>query len=401
MNIRLLRTNGTIDLNSEFFLALSKEEQAKRVVEDLLTFDAHLLGKCYTPNTYAEIIKEPEKTTNGRKKFCLEKQHHSGFEHSVLTFEMDKVPKIIFMLLNNENLYVTSEQSARYTSFENAAETLKERELYIKWQKIFEQLIKEKYEMFTDKEITKLAQENARYMISSFVPSSMMHTVNLRQLNYEIRYFEKFLKGDWVRNKTENAFLQKITPVLKEFLEEISYYRVEGLEPKEICELSFFKPIVEMANVYSDVYAFTYKLSIAAHAQNHRHRTIRYRAVLLEEPEYFVPRIIRKTKYEKEWLEDIASVADEFPQGMKIMVREQGNLEDFILKCYERLCGKAQCEIMEVTTDDLIDYISYSGDVIREKILSYTNDCYARCMFNGYKCKDPCKFGSKQVSRLI
>jgi len=215
--------------------------------------------------------------------------------------------------------------------------------------------------------------------------------------------FEVFIIRICIINTTSKrtTIAVKITPVLKEFLEEISYYRVEGLEPKEICELSFFKPIVEMANVYSDVYAFTYKLSIAAHAQNHRHRTIRYRAVLLEEPEYFVPRIIRKTKYEKEWLEDIASVADEFPQGMKIMVREQGNLEDFILKCYERLCGKAQCEIMEVTTDDLIDYISYSGDVIREKILSYTNDCYARCMFNGYKCKDPCKFGNKQVSRLI
>jgi len=401
MNIRLLRTNGTIDLNSEEFLALSKEEQGKMVVEDLLTFDAHLLGKCYTPNTYAEIIQEPEKTTNGRKKFCLEKQHHSGFEHSVLTFEMDKVPKIIFMLLNNENLYVTSEQSARYTSFENAAETPREKELYIKWQKIFEQLIKEKYDMFTDKEVMKLAQENARYMISVFVPSSMMHTVNLRQLNYEIRYFEKFLKGDWVRNKTEEVFLEKITPVLEEFLKEISYYKVENLEPKDICELSFFKPIVELQNVYEDVYAFTYQLSFAAHAQNHRHRTIRYRAVLLEEPEYFVPRIIRKTKYEKEWIKDISSVANVFPQGMKIMVREHGNVEELILKCYERLCGKAQCEIMEVTANNLNNYMAYSSKDIKEKIFLYTNNCYARCKFTGYSCKDPCKFGIKQASRLI
>lgn len=401
MNIRLLRTNGSIDLNSAEFLSLSKEEQGKKVLEDLLMFDAHLLGKCYTPNTYAEIIRESEKTTNGRKKFCLEKQHHSGFEHSVLTFEMDKVPKIIFMLLNNENVYVTSEQSARYTSFENAAETPRERELYIKWQEIFEQLIKKEYKTFTDKEVTKLAQENARYMISVFVPSSMMHTINLRQLNYEIRYLEKFLKGDWVRNKTEENFLKKITPVLQEFLKEISYYRVEGLEPKEMCELSFFKPIVNMKDICSDVYAFTYELSFAAHAQNHRHRTIRYRAVLLEEPEYFIPRIIRDTNYEKEWLEDIASVADEFPQGMKIMVREQGNVEDFVLKCYERLCGKAQCEIMEVTAGNLMDYIIYSDDNVKEKILSYTNNCYARCEFTGYACKDPCKFGIKQARRLI
>lgn len=401
MNIRLLRTNGTIDLNSEEFLSLTKEEQGKKVVEDLLTFDAHLLGKCYTPNTYAEIIQEPEKTTNGRKKFCLEKQHHSGFEHSVLTFEMDRVPKIIFMLLNNENLYVTSEQSARYTSFENAAETPRERELYIKWQKIFEQLIKEKYDMFTDKEVTKLAQENARYMISVFVPSSMMHTVNLRQLNYEIRYFEKFLKGDWVRNKTEEVFLEKITPVLEEFLNEISYYKVEGLEPKEICELSFFKPIVEMEDVYSDVYAFTYELSFAAHAQNHRHRTIRYRAELLEVPDYYVPRIIRDTRYKNEWLKDIATVANEFPQGMKIMVREQGNVEEFILKCYERLCGKAQCEIMEVTEENLDVYICNASYQTSQKLIEHTKEYNARCKFKGYTCKDPCKFGIKQASRLI
>ncbi len=401
MNIKLLRTNGTINLNSEEFLGLSKEEQGKRVVDDLLTFDAHLLGKCYTPNTYAEIIQEPDKTTNGRKKFCLEKQHHSGFEHSVLTFEMDKVPKIIFMLLNNENLYVTSEQSARYTSFENAAETARERELYIKWQGIFEKCIKEEYDFFTDKEVTKLAQENARYMISVFVPSSMMHTVNLRQLNYEIRYFENFLKGDWVRNKTEEDFLKKITPPLQEFLKEISYYRVEGLEPKEICELSFFKPILDIDNIYSDVYAFTYYLSFAAHAQNHRHRTIRYRAELLEEPVYYIPRIIKGTMYASEWLNDINSVKDVFPQGMEIKVREQGNVEEFILKCYERLCGKAQLEIMEVTANNLDGYIHGSDGDVYHKLLKTTDPCNARCKFKGYKCKDACKFGSKQGERLI
>jgi len=401
MNIKLLRTNGTINLNSEEFLNLSKEEQGKRVIDDLLTFDAHLLGKCYTPNTYAEIIKESEKTTNGRKNFCLDKQHHSGFEHSVLTFEMDKVPKIIFMLLNNENLYVTSEQSARYTSFENAAETARERELYVKWQRIFEKRIREEYDMFTDKEITKLAQENARYMISVFVPSSMMHTVNLRQLNYEIRYLEEFLKGKWVLNKTEEAFYNKITPSLKEFLKEISYYRVEGLEPKEICELSFFKPWLEKDNVYSDVYAFTYELSFAAHAQNHRHRTIRYRAFIPNTPNFYMPAILYGTAYESEWMQDIQSVETEFPQGMKIMVREQGTAEEFVLKCYERFCGKAQLEIMQVTNRNLRKYIHNSENYVRNMLLENTSNCDARCKFKGYKCKDACKFGSKQSTRLI
>ena len=69
----------------------------------------------------------------------------------------------------------------------------------------------------------------------------------------------------------------------------------------------------------------------------------------LDEPKYYVPPIIKGTKLEEEWLKDISSLEDFYPQGMLVKVNERGTLENFILKCTERLCGAAQLEIMEQT----------------------------------------------------
>ena len=62
---------------------------------------------------------------------------------------------------------------------------IKEQQLYEKWIKIYQNEIQKEYPQMKEKQVLKLAQENARYLISIFTPAtSMEYTVSLRQLNY-------------------------------------------------------------------------------------------------------------------------------------------------------------------------------------------------------------------------
>ena len=78
---------------------------------------------------------------------------------------------------------------------------------------------------------------------------------------------------------------------------------------------------------------------------------------LLDNNEYSIPKIIRGTKLEKKWLEDIDSLSDLYPQGMLVHVNERGTAENFILKCQERLCGQAQLDIAVHTKENLDRYL--------------------------------------------
>ena len=43
------------------------------------------------------------------------------------------------------------------------------------------------------------------------------------------------------------------------------------------------------------------------------------------------------------------SIKEIYPQGTLVSVTEQGLFEDFVLKSKERMCGRAQLEIMRIT----------------------------------------------------
>ena len=63
-------------------------------------------------------------------------------------------------------------------------------------------VIKEEYPEFDDKKVQKLAQENARYLISVFTPATIMeYTVSFEQLNFIISWFE-----DYIENEPETGF---------------------------------------------------------------------------------------------------------------------------------------------------------------------------------------------------
>ena len=124
----------------------------------------------------------------------------------------------------------------------------------------------------------------------------------------------------------------------------------------------------------------------------------------MNKSEFFVPSIIKGTELENEWIKDISSLEDEFPQGLLLKINERGTVENFIMKCQERLCGAAQLEIAIQTKENLNRYINAvkenGNEEIYNYLLQYTKG--ARCTFPGWRCNSPCIWGAKNaLNRLV
>ncbi len=148
----------------------------------------------------------------------------------------------------------------------------------------------------------------------------------------------------------KEEFSTKLKKAMKEFLEALPDLKVEKLNPRiKGTKLSLFAKR-DRAEEFGENYSTTYLASFAQLAQAQRHRTLAYEIDIAKKARIlFSIRIIRGTELEKEWLKDISSLEEYYPQGMLVKVNERGTVENFILKCTERLCGAAQLEIMEQT----------------------------------------------------
>ncbi len=358
--------------------------------EEAIDFSGKEAGICYLPDNLEKLLNEDNEKTLKRADRTLKSGHHSVFGHPTYNLSLEGIPKILAMILNNEKVYNTSEKSARYTKMNPSKE---EKELYEKWITIYKQKISEEYPTIDEKRVEKLAQENARYLISVFTPATVMgYTVNFCQLNYLIHWFE-----DYIEKENETKFSKKLKPVLKEFINELKDLEVEELNSDvKKRKISLFAQRKERKEEFGENYCTTYLASFAQLAQAQRHRTISYEMTLLDNPQYYIPPIIRGTELEKEWLEDISSLEKYYPQGMLVQVNERGTFENFILKCTERLCGAAQLEIMEQTSKIMEKYLAETKETnpeIYQELLPYSKG--ARCTFPGWKCTTPCVFGAK------
>lgn len=362
--------------------------------EEAVDFSAKSAGICYLPDTLETLFAESPEKTQRRAQGNIASGHHSVFGHPTYNLSLEGIPKILAMILNNEKMYNTSEKSARYTIMEPSIE---EKVLYEKWIEIYSSLISKEYPNFDEKRIKKLAQENARYLISVFTPATVMeYTVNFVQLNYIINWAK-----DYIANEPDTAFSLKLKEVFKEFLQELPDLEVEGLNSNlKHRKFSMFAER-NREEEFGENYSVNYLASFAQLAQAHRHRTLSYEMQLLDTPQYYIPPIIRGTEFEEQWIQDISSLEAYFPQGMLIQVNERGTIENFVLKCTERLCGAAQLEIMEQTHETMQKYLK----AVQEKpelynyLLPYSKG--ARCTFPGWKCNSPCIFGGKNAMNRI
>ena len=355
--------------------------------DEAVDFSGKSAGICYLPDTVETLFAEAPEKTQRRADGNIKSGHHSVFGHPTYNLCLEGIPKILAMILNNEKIYNTSEKSARYTHMEPSPQ---EKELYEKWIEIFKEQILTQYPKFEDKRALKLAQENARYLISVFTPATVMeYTVNFGQLNYIINWAK-----DYIKNAEENTFSIKLKETFKEFLASMPDLEIEGLDSRnKNRNFSLFAQRKNRNEEFGENYSVTYLASFAQLAQAQRHRTLSYEITLLDEPKYYVPPIIAGTNLEKEWLKDISSLKEFFPQGMLVQVNERGTIENFVLKCMERLCGFSQLEIMQETKNIMNKYLEATKDKpeLYQYLLPYSRG--ARCTFPGWKCVSPCVFG--------
>lgn len=363
--------------------------------EEAVDFSGKSAGICYLPDTVESLFLEPSEKTARRASNNIKSGHHSVFNHPTYNLCFDGIPKILAMVLNNEKMYNTSEKSARYTRMTPSPS---EKALYEKWILLFEEQISLAYPNFDEKRVKKLAQENARYLISVFTPATVMeYTVTFGQLNYIINWAK-----DFIANNYSDTFSLKLKDVFSDFLNALPDLAVDGLDSKlKNRSFSLFAQRKSRYEEFGENYCTTYLASFAQLAQAQRHRTLSYEFSLLDVPQFYIPPIIRNTELEKVWLDDISSLVNYFPQGMLVQVNERGTIENFVLKCTERLCGSAQLEIMEQTHNTLLKYLEATKNKpeLYDYLLPYSKG--ARCTFPGWKCDSPCIFGGKNAMNRV
>lgn len=377
--------------------------------KEVLNLSGKIAGVCYDKEGFNHLINEPQEKTDRRIFMTLNNGHHSVYDHTYINFNIQNIPKILAMVLNNEKQYTTSEKSARYTKImpgENSVITKEEETLYNKWLGLFEEKITKEYgNILSSLKIKKLAQENARYLVTVFMPTQMIYTTSLRQINYLASWMEAYI--EYNKNNL-NDFESKLSKVMGDFLNELERLNVlvpELMSNEKHRKLSLFGTNLEQTpELFSNVYETTYKGSFASLAQAQRHRTLDYQMEMLDKKEYYVPPILENDSYLKdEWLEDINKVGGVTPQGELILISEMGKYEDFILKCKERLCSAAQVEIMHQTRDTLARYKKYleeRNNALASDIAKYSHG--PRCTFPDYECPSDCKLGPvKKLDRRV
>lgn len=383
MNIKLL---------PNFFIT----DDGKFDMDKALLFSGQIAGVCYDKDGFEHLKNENKDKTLKRVENTLINGHHSVYDHITVNLNLIGIPKILAMVLNNEHQYTTSEKSGRYTNVTYKNDVLSDREveLYNKWFLKFKKIIRDEYPEFSDFKVKTLSQENARYLITVFMPTEMIYSTTLRQLNYIVSFMDKYIDCN-----SDDYFKNKLSSYMSDFISLL-----DGLNllddrlrknDKQRSLLLFNDNIDLLQDSYSHIYSTNYELSFAAFAQAQRHRTIDYQIKRLSEKKFFVPPILLKNNMDhREWLDDISSLVDIVPQGEMILVNETGTYDNFILKTKERLCTSAQLEIMKSTKDILLKYkseLEKNNNPLKDDIKKYVKG--ARCTF-GYHCTQRCNFNS-------
>ena len=395
-----------ISILPNYFLREDKTFDLKSALE----FCGRIAGICYDKEGFDHLLNEPIEKTEKRIENTINNGHHSVYDHITINFNIKNIPKILAMVINNEKEYTTSEKSGRYTNVvgkENSTITKLEEELYNKWFQILKEKIEDRYkDVYSKFKIKTLAQENARSLVTVFMPTEMIYSTTLRQINYIASWMREYIKR--VKENNSSDFEQKLSSSMDDFckkLEKLNVLDERLMRNEKQRSLSLFGTNLSKRKEYfGDVYSTTYKGSYAEYAQAQRHRTIDYQLEILDEKEYYIPPIITDDKdLTAEWLKDMEKVKDLYPIGELVLISEMGKYEDFILKCKERLCTGAQLEIMEQTKKTLLKYQQATKDTdspITKNISNYMRG--ARRTFKDFKCPMDCKFKEgKLLNRKI
>jgi thymidylate synthase ThyX len=359
--------------------------------ENALILGGKAAGICYLQGD-KDIFNEEKEKTLKRVKLTLGNGHHSVYEHTSITLHIKNLPKILSIILVSEKQHCASIKSGRYTIMDRVSE--KEKELYYKWLEKFEKRIGEVYPKIPDRLRSKLSMENARYIISVFMLTKGIFTFNIRQLNYLIHWFKQYVEEN---GEKDNYFTKTVCDYMQQFIDATSVYYIEDMVSGKNRSLSLFKKdYINYDEYFGDTYSVNYKCSYVELEQILRHRTINYTVLddISKEPkEFFIPPIFDKgSDLEKEWLKDLDSIKHLYPNASLFTINERSIVENFIMKCYERMCGAAQLETMLQTKDTLKKYIANTDGKLKKELEKYLK---SSCLYPDKECKMPCVWGSK------
>lgn len=392
---------------------------------DMKIFAGKSAGICYMPDTYLSEGIQNEEAAIKRSTNNAKSGHYSVYEHGHVTFLIE-TNKMVAMVLNSMKLYSTSEKSARYTLMK--PETELEEVMYNKWREKLKPVISAFYsDKKSEKDIEKLANENARYMISVFTPTVIEYTIPYNRAVLLCGWLNK-LSDEYVMksymDKTVSDFFLRLSADLRELGSEIAKLIDEDINEPTLVDHKDILDNIEFINTkdysewerksyYYDTYSTNYYGSFAMLAQAQRHRTLHYTFSFINKhiTEFIIPKIIKDTPLEKEWLEDIKSIynAGIMPQGTLLVINESGRFEDFVLKAKERLCSRAQLEICDLTAKTSKEFIFHKNNLSLKNI-KLLNQLFVnagvykicpRCQFIGYTCKEPCNMAKEALTRSI
>ena len=377
--------------NIEIEVIASTKPQYEVPKEDALILGGKSAGICYL-NSDRDIFNEEKEKTLKRVDLTLTNGHHSVYEHTNISLHIKNLPKILSIILVSEKQYSASIKSGRYTKMDRVSD--REKELYDKWIEKFEKRIGEVYPNIPDRLRNKLSMENARYITSVFTPTEGIYTLNLRQLNYIVHWFKNYIEE---KKGSINYFEKNLSNSMEQFIDATSMYHVGDMVSGKNRSLSLFKKdYISYDEYFGDMYSVNYSSSFVELEQILRHRTINYTILddISKEPEeFFIPPIFDSgTDLEKEWLDDLDSVRDLYPNATLFEINERGLVENFIMKCYERLCGNAQLETMLQTKENLKRYIESTDGGLKEELSKYLK---TSCLYPNKVCKSLCVWGSK------
>lgn len=457
-------------------VARTVEAPVDGLIKDSVSFDRDIMrdeaiilsgkaaGICYMPDDYLSNGIQNDVTAKKRAAGNTKSGHYSVFEHAHFSFVIE-TSKAMAMVLNSTKLYSTSEKSGRYTSMN--PETDIEKKYYDKWTEKLTGIIKDTYgDNYTDKEAHKLALENARYFLSVFTPTVMMFTLPFNRVILLCEWLDKL--SDIIEKSKDNceickedktnynyysrisreavelaaAFreslnLSKEEPILVDHKDiGINFYKYRSLSAKK----EFIKSTLNLQHIdklgllvrnnwiIDNMYSYNAVYTFACLAQEQRHRTIDYTIYGICEGKFYTPSILQKEEDKKEWqsdMKDLYENSDVVCQGTLICVEEKGIFDNFYLKCKERVCMRAQKEIMDITVNQIkyffneLKYFeterhnSHAGiiepldQLNKARLLSMidtksTEDeilVLPRCMWKEYKCKEACTHVSYECTK--
>lgn len=369
-----------------------------------------IANTCYMKGNFEEVFNQPKEKAEKRAISCSENGHHSVFDHMVVTLQIEGINKITAMVLNCIGMYATSERSGRYCEFKGFCD--RDETLYTKWKEKILNILKDS-ETLTPFEKEKIANENARYFISSFAENTeMIYTINIRMLSYFLEwsslvtnYVDTNDLEDWKKEfyfSLSNQLNELSTLIRKEVFD---HYHISPLLDNKGGKFDFLTDLLdesiprEFLNT-SQFYGYPDEMSIVCLGHKVRSRVLDIRFALKKTPTYYVPSLIDTLNLADEWLEDMRSIEDLYPQGLEVITYECGSkVKFFRYQVTERLCNHTLNETCQQVLRQA-NFIHTCKD--SKYINSFFNEdgsVKTKCQLG--KCTTPCSKSKKLKYRIF